>query len=261
MRRREAPTGQALVEMALITPLFVFVLAGIIVLGLGVFYQQQLSSAAREAARYASIHSLTSQCPTWSNDPPSTGSQLPGDYVENKCDPPHLRWPAMTAHARSHVFGLDPAQVQVVACWSGYWGKGSFEAGQPGWDAAPVDELTGEANDFHGCSVRSNDPDLGLIHVDPRTSIEINPATRQPMDRDGDGEPDRRPIECSTPMPLTTEADDMASSLAFSNSNATNQVTVFACYRWSPPFFGIPFGDDGSITLRAVVTEAMQHQK
>ncbi len=38
-----------------------------IVLGLGVFYQQELTNVAREAARYAAIHSATAQCPTVSN--------------------------------------------------------------------------------------------------------------------------------------------------------------------------------------------------
>ena len=36
-------TGQTLVEIALILPLFLMVLVGIIVLGIGVFYQQQMT--------------------------------------------------------------------------------------------------------------------------------------------------------------------------------------------------------------------------
>ena len=37
---------------------------GIISTGLWVFYQQQLTNVAREAARYAAIHSSTAICPT-----------------------------------------------------------------------------------------------------------------------------------------------------------------------------------------------------
>ena len=45
--------GQTLVELALAAPLFFMVLIGMIVLGIGVFYQQELTNVAREAARYA----------------------------------------------------------------------------------------------------------------------------------------------------------------------------------------------------------------
>jgi Flp pilus assembly protein TadG len=71
-RLADRPRGQAMVELALILPLFIMLLVGVIVLGVGVFYQQQLTNAAREAARYASIHSATAQCPTVSKLPPGT---------------------------------------------------------------------------------------------------------------------------------------------------------------------------------------------
>ena len=90
--------GQSLVEFALVLPLFVVVLSGIISLGIGVFYQQQLTNAAREAARYAAIHSATSQCPTTSWRDPNL-SRLPDDFDLNNyyaCDPPYLQWPEMT---------------------------------------------------------------------------------------------------------------------------------------------------------------------
>ena len=47
-----------------IAPALIVMLFGIITLGIGVFYQQQITNAAREAARFAAIHSATSQCPT-----------------------------------------------------------------------------------------------------------------------------------------------------------------------------------------------------
>jgi hypothetical protein len=112
--------GQALVEFALVAPLLFAVLAAIITFGIGIFYQQQLANAAREAARYAAIHSETSQCPTISNREPRE-NMLPPEIPDFDCDPPHLRWPEMTAHARQHVFGLNRSGVHVAACWSGFW--------------------------------------------------------------------------------------------------------------------------------------------
>ena len=219
-RVNQKSRGQALVEFALIAPLLFLTIGGIISLGIGVFYQQQLTNAAREAARYAAIHSETSQCPTVSNREPAL-SMMPTDVVDNDCDPPHLRWPDMTAHARGHVLGLAPSAVHISACWSGYWD------GASGWDAGPR-KLDGTANEFKSCTIGG---------IDPRSNASSIPC----------------------PPPLTTEADDMASSLAHSSVATANQVTVYACYVWTPPFIGSLIGQ--SITMRAVITEAMQHQQ
>ena len=56
--------GQALTEFALVAPIFFLMILSIIVLGLWVFYNLQLENAAREAARYAAVHSTSAQCPT-----------------------------------------------------------------------------------------------------------------------------------------------------------------------------------------------------
>lgn len=222
MSSREGRRGQALVEFALIAPLLFLMLGGIMTLGIGVFYQQQLTNAAREAARYAAIHSETSQCPTISNRDPHL-SMLPSDYEDYDCDPPWLRWPEMTAHARSMVFGLDSSAVNFAACWSGYW-----DTDTNGWDAAPLKAIDMTANEFRDCTIGG---------IDPRV--------------------DAGNISC--PPPLTDLADDTASSLAHSGGGTANQVTVFACYVWNPPFIGELIS--GPVTLRAVITEAMQHQK
>ena len=85
--------------------------SGIITLGIGVFYQQQLSNAAREAARYAAIHSATSQCPTTSWMDPNLSRVDPTlrpERTDYDCDPPDLRWPQMTAlRTFEQVFGLN----------------------------------------------------------------------------------------------------------------------------------------------------------
>jgi hypothetical protein len=221
MRRNERPRGQALVEFALIAPLLFLVIGGIISLGIGVFYQQQLANAAREAARYAAIHSETSQCPTRSNLGPNL-SMAPSTWVENDCDPADLRWPIMTAHGRSHVWGLRASDVHFSACWSGYWDNDTN-----GYDAGPA-KPDGTPNQFKTCTIGG---------IDPRVNTSSIPC----------------------PPPLTTSADDMASALAHSSVPTSNQVTVYACYVWSPPFIGPLVGSQ--ITLRAVITESMQHQQ
>ena len=228
MRPRMHPggrRGQALVEFALVAPLLFLMIGGIITLGIGVFYQQQLTNAAREAARYAAIHSETAQCPTVSNLEPR-GSMLPPEVPDYDCDPPNLRWPKMTSHARGQVWGLDRSQVHVAACWSGYWDDDP--AVNPNAYDAPPRQNDGTANQFHECTIGG---------VDPRTSTSSLPC----------------------PPPLTTVADDRSSSLAHSAVPTANQVTVYACYRWAPPFLSQFLG--GSVTMRAVVTESMQHQQ
>src|SRR4051794_16158867 len=100
-RRR---SGQALVEFALVFPLFLLVLFSVISFGMYIFYNQQLTNAAREGARYAVVHSSTAVCPTVSRlDPPQT--LRPSNDTYSRCDAPEARWPKMTAAARSKVWG------------------------------------------------------------------------------------------------------------------------------------------------------------
>ena len=228
---RRGRRGQSLVEFALVAPLFFVVIGGIVIFGIGVFYQQQLTNAAREAARYASIHSATSQCPTTSWVTPAL-NRLPDDFEftpYDRCDPPDLRWPIMSEFARAKVFGLARNDVHFAACWSGYWDEDPIA-----YYDAPATGEDGLPNEFKECTIGG-----------------INPRT------------DASSIPC--PPPLTVDStdplarDDKASNLAFSGATTTNQVTVYACYTWSPPFLSSFTG--GSVTLRAVITEAMQHQQ
>ena len=235
MRVHNEDRGQSLVEFALISPLLLLIIAGIVTLGIGVFYQQQLTNAAREAARYAAIHSATSQCPTVSNLPPHL-SMLPPEFVDYDCDPPSLGWPLMTAHARSNVWGINRSGVHVSACWSGFWDNDTG-----GYDAGPA-KADGSPNEFRTCKIGGHDPQL-------ETS------------------------ELTCPAPPTTDLDDQASSLAHSAIGTANQVTVYACYEWHPPFgglgFPIPCPDEwctveivpSVVTMRAAITESMQHQQ
>jgi hypothetical protein len=215
-----------MVEFALVAPLFFMVIFGIIILGIGVFYQQQIAHAAREAARYAVVNTGSAQCPTVSNLE-ADAAVRPTSYWA--CDAPSARWPKMTAHARESVFGLTKAAVHVSACWSGHWTKDTAGAWAD-YDALPRDlNPPYDANEFRHCTIGS---------VDPRLSAEA--------------------LAC--PAPITTSTDDMASSHSTSTSGTANQVTAYACYVWKPPLAGfllIP----PSITIRAVVTEALQYQQ
>jgi Flp pilus assembly protein TadG len=62
--------GQALVEFALVAPIFFLILFSIIDFGRYVYYVQILNNAAREGARYAIVHG--------SNGMPSSGPPAPG---------------------------------------------------------------------------------------------------------------------------------------------------------------------------------------
>lgn len=218
--------GQALVEFALVLPLLVALLVGVMTFGIWVFYQQELSNAAREAARYAAIHSATSQCPTVSNKTPNP---VPPPYYY-ACDRPQDRWPLMTAAARDATFGLDRSALWVSACWSGYVDS------LGGYDALPVDPATGQPNAFSWCTIGG---------VDPRSQTASIPQPDYPN---------------SCQPPLTTASDDTASDLAASDSDNANQVTVYACYLWRPPMAGFLLIPQ-TVTLRAVITEPVRYQQ
>jgi len=231
-RDRSKP-GQALVEFALIMPLFFMILLGVIVLGIVVFYNQQLTNAAREAARFAGVHSATAQCPVVSSlDPAGAGFTstdpitlhtaawgAPPSYV--RCDA--APWPQMTAFGRSKVFGMNAAGVTFSACWSGYRTATQYDAPPPGtYSGQPV------ASTFAQCSIGGADPT-----TDPSA------------------------IACTPGLATVDKASDMSEG---QGRISANRVTVFACYQWSPPgagFLLIP----QTITFRAVISEPIQRQQ
>ncbi len=215
--------GAVLVEFALVFPIFAAVMLGIFVLGIAIFYQQQLANAAREAARYAVIHSSTAQCPTnsWHDPEPAWRAN---SY--NRCDHPAEGWPDMVGHARGKVWGIDRTKVYISACWS------SYHNAVGNMDQPPTDTLTSPPteNTFVDCTIGG-----------------LNPHTQTDS------------ISC--PPPPTVPADDTASNLANSTPlHTTNRVTVYVCYPWQPPlsgFLGIP----SVMTFRAVLSEVLQYQQ
>jgi TadE-like protein len=222
MRLTRRARGQTLVEFALVFPLFVFVLFGIITFGLGVFYQQQLSNAARDAARYAAVHSSTAQCPTVSHfDPPPPLRPLSGSYA--RCDRPEDAWPKMRGAARGAIWGISPSAVSLVGCWSGYEDP-----------SGNLDALPSPPNTLVRCTIRATDGGV----VDP----QADPSS----------------LACPVSSADTTDtASDLSSS---GNNQYTTTVTVYACMVWAPPgagFLMLP----STVTLRATATETMQRQQ
>jgi hypothetical protein len=227
-----------MVELMLVLPLFIMTLVGIIVLGMGIFFQQQVTNAAREAARYAAIHSATSQRPTvgwldpYSDDPPGEpgtyASVTPDTYL--RWDEPDEGWPDTTANARRRLFGLNPNAVQISMCWSGYRDdiSGKFDA--------PPDELEIEI---------SGTPHQFQTHWGQCTIDGQDPTT----------DPDL--IGCSSSLATNDEASSMSEGPGVIIGN---RVTAYACYLWTPPLAGFLLIPQ-EVTLRAVITEAIQRQQ
>jgi hypothetical protein len=230
--RRPASRGQALVEFALIVPLFIMVLTGIIVLGLIVFFNQQLSNAAREGARFAAIGSASAQCPVVStlrppNVDPLTGFTgawaPPPSYVD--CDP--KPWPKMVAFARTKVFGLNPASVLLSACWSGYRTATQYDA-PPSGTYLINGNSTVITSSWAQCTING---------VDPTGNTSA--------------------IPCQSGLSTTDTASDMSEG---QGRIVANRVTVFACMAWSPPMAGFLLIPQ-TVTLRAVISEPIQRQQ
>jgi hypothetical protein len=232
--------GQALVEFALVFPLFLLVLMSIIVFGLYVFYNQQLENAAREAARYAATHSASAQCPTVSRVDPV--QSLRYDSYTRNCDAPEDGWPKLTGVARGNVWGMPSSAVGLSACWSGLI-DGSIPAN--------VDALPGPGATFAECTIN---------RINPRTNPDAIPCPPPPT--------------IGPSADYKADGDDKASSTAAFRSTATpppgqtpqpqqqfaSTVTVFTCSVWTPPLSGFLF-IPSQITLRAVISESLQRQQ
>lgn len=217
--------GQALAEFALVLPLFLLVLFSLIVVGLYVFYNQQLANAARESARFAAIHSSTSQCPVVSSLDPIGSNRAEGYY---RCDSPEEGWPDMVGAARRNIWGMAPNLLQASACWSGY--VTPMPGNQP-------DALPEPPNTFTPCTIGGLDPTAQLNNLPCPPPARVVSAT-------GDA-----------------SGDDKASALAFANGrHYPTSVTVYACTDWRPPMAGFLFLPN-QITIRAVVTEVLQRQQ
>ena len=81
-RARHRSRAQAMVEFALVAPLFFLLLFGIIEAGRFIFYYETLNNATREGARYAIVNGAsTIGCPSGPPAPGTTGCDVPGNNV------------------------------------------------------------------------------------------------------------------------------------------------------------------------------------
>lgn len=231
-RQRRVSEGQTLVEFALIAPLFVMMLVGIITLGIGVFYQQQVTNAAREAARFAALNSATAQCPTVPQLPyDPQGTYKPLSYT--RCDRPENGWPRMTAAGRNVIFGLPANQIVIEACWSGYRSGG----GSGSWDAAPPGTY-----DYGGTPITFSETD--------NVFVQCSIGGVDPTAASGS-------IPCSPGIATTDQASAASEAVG---RPVGNRITAYACYVWNPPMAGFLLIPE-AVTLRGVVTEAIQRQQ
>lgn len=101
---RHRSRAQAMVEFALVAPMFFLLLFGIIEAGRFIFYYETLNNATREGARYAIVNGAnTIGCPTGPPAPGTTGCDVAGNDV--------------IARVRAAALGLGNA-VTVTPTWS-----------------------------------------------------------------------------------------------------------------------------------------------
>jgi Flp pilus assembly protein TadG len=98
------PAGQAMVEFALVAPMFFLLLFGIVEAGRFIFYYENLSHATREGARYAIVNGAnTIGCPS--------GPAAPGTPA---CDTSGAN---VVTRVRQTAFGVPSTGISVERCW------------------------------------------------------------------------------------------------------------------------------------------------
>jgi hypothetical protein len=103
-RSRRRPRGQAMVEFALVAPMFFLLLFGIIEAGRFIFYYETLSHATREGARYAIVNGAnTLGCPSGPPAPGTSACDVPGNNVITR--------------VRQSAFGVASGGITVTPIW------------------------------------------------------------------------------------------------------------------------------------------------
>lgn len=99
LRRRRAGrrSGATVVELAAVAPVFVLILFATIIGGLGVFRYNQVSSLAREGARYAAVRGL--------------------DYAREAHQPAATQNSIHATAVAPLAVGMDPSRLSTVATW------------------------------------------------------------------------------------------------------------------------------------------------
>ncbi|MEX0626959.1 MAG: TadE/TadG family type IV pilus assembly protein [Chloroflexota bacterium] len=111
MTRRSKPRGQAMVEFALIFPVFILLLVGIFDLGRVIWVNDTIATAAREAARYAIVHGEKSTCPV---GPAAPGTEIPA--ADASCPYPSPSRQSIKDVAHKWAAGTS-ANVTVSVCY------------------------------------------------------------------------------------------------------------------------------------------------
>ena len=112
LARRRRSRGQALVEFALVAPMFFLLLFGIVEAGRFIFYYETLNNATREGARYAIVNGANSIAhrPTGPAAPGTTSTDAAGEDVK--------------ARVREAAFGVFSG-ISVTHTWDPDNGRGS----------------------------------------------------------------------------------------------------------------------------------------
>jgi TadE-like protein len=138
---RSRAAGQAMVEFALVAPIFLLVLFSIVEFGRYVYTVQILNEAAREGARYAIVHGSQSLCPS---------GPMPGVTVVNPCDPSGQNVKTLVVRDATGVAGTSAITATVT------------------W---PIDNARG-----HSVTVTVSYPFQTLIPVVPLPPIQVTGA-------------------------------------------------------------------------------------
>ena len=106
-RTTRARRGQALVEFALVAPVFFVLLFAVIEGARFILFYETLNNATREGARYAIVHGSNSFCPS--------GPMPPGDPTPVSCyDPTGAK---VVQQVKDTAFGLLGSSVTVTPTW------------------------------------------------------------------------------------------------------------------------------------------------
>ena len=110
---RQAERGQALLEFALVIPIFLTLLIGMVDIGRIVWANNTVSNAAREAARFAVVHggSRSTMCPV---GPPATVTIIPA--ASASCPFPSPSKEAVRDAARAFVVA-GGSSVTITVCY------------------------------------------------------------------------------------------------------------------------------------------------
>jgi len=107
MTRHDKPRGQAMVEFALVFPIFILLMVAMFDFGRVIWVNDTLATASREAARFAIVHGEKSLCPV---GPGATG------IVTVSCPNPSPSRQAIKDVAQRWASGTS-ANVTVHVCY------------------------------------------------------------------------------------------------------------------------------------------------